>query len=128
MGGFERFDGQPRPSEAADAANIAARRGTIQAVPGTGPVRGVWVFDGDIYAFRDQTTGVGGMFRATAGGWALLPFGSILQFTAGSHIFLEGEYVVGATSTATAFIGDRPAGWRMGRQRGRLHDRLQGSR
>ena len=55
FGGYERFDGQLRPSDAADAANIAARREAIQAVPGTGPVRGVWVFDQNVYAFRDQT-------------------------------------------------------------------------
>src|SRR5262245_51684268 len=59
MGGYERFDGHPRPSDVtisseADWATVAARRSAITSVPGTGPVRGVWVFDGAVYAFRDQ--------------------------------------------------------------------------
>ena len=47
-GGFERFDGQPRPSEGIDQNDAEARRRLIRPVPGTGPVRGVWVYDGDI--------------------------------------------------------------------------------
>jgi hypothetical protein len=106
-GGYERFDGQPRPSDASDAVNRESRREAIDPVPGTGPVRGVWVFDGDIYAFRDQIGGVAaqsGMFKATGGGWVQQAYGTLLPFVAGSDDFVAGEYVVGATSLATAYI------------------------
>ena len=88
MQGYERFDGQPAPSEviaanlpgfpfpttedtiAAIKAAQAARRAAIQPVPGSGPVRGVFVFNGQRYAFRDNAAGdAGKMYRATATGW-----------------------------------------------------------
>jgi hypothetical protein len=57
-------------------------RGDIQAVPGSGPIRGVWYFAGSLYAFRDNAGGTACvMHRATSGGWvtvttpALLPGG-----------------------------------------------------
>ena len=89
FGGYERFDGQPRPSDATDPVIIAeSRREAIKPVPGTGPVRGVWVFDGDVYAFRDQTDGVaGGMFQATGGGWVQHDASAtMLQFVAGDRM------------------------------------------
>jgi hypothetical protein len=106
-GGYERFDGQPRPSDAPNQNDAEARRRLIRAVPGIGPVRGVWVYDGDIYAFRDQTTGAtaaAAMFKASLGGWQKLNFGYLLPFVAGSNDFVVGEYIVGGTSLATAFV------------------------
>jgi len=107
FGGYERFDGSPRPSDASDAVNAESRRGNIHPVPGSGPVRGVWVYDSDIYAFRDQTEGLNsaaGMFKATGGGWLAQAFGYLIPFVAGTDDFVTGEYVVGGTSLATAFI------------------------
>ena len=88
MQGYERYDGQPAPSEviaadlpgfpfpttedtiAAIKAAQAVRRSAIQPVPGSGPVRGVFVFNGQRYAFRDNAAGdAGKMYRATAAGW-----------------------------------------------------------
>lgn len=107
MAGYERFDGQPSPSTvvAADLpgfpfadtdATIAAvkaaqqdRRDDIQPVPGSGPVRGVFVFEGETYAFRNTADGLAAkMYRATATGWdevttpALLPNGRYETFEA----------------------------------------------
>lgn len=49
------------------------RRAAIQAVPGSGPVRGVWEFEGQLLAFRDNANGTGlVMHRATADGWEAL--------------------------------------------------------
>ena len=106
-GGFERFDGQPRPSDGIDPNDAEARRRLIGKVPGVGPVRGVWVYDGDIYAFRDQATGAtaaAAMFKASGGGWVQQVFGTLLPFVAGTNDFVPGEYVVGASSLATAFV------------------------
>jgi len=55
--------------------NLAADeyRGDIQAVPGEGPLRGVWGYDGKLYAFRDnvgQTEAK--MYLATTGGWSVV--------------------------------------------------------
>ena len=103
-GGYERFDGHIRPSDSTDAAVIANRRAAILAVPGEGPVRGVWVFDGYVYAFRDQGDGYSAMFRSSLSGWQQISFGYKLQFGLGEVAFTDGEYVTGSTSGATAQI------------------------
>jgi hypothetical protein len=104
MGGYERFDGQPRPSDVTDQALVSARRGSIREVPGIGPVRGVWVFDGYVFAFRDQVDGAGGMFRSSNGGWSRLTFGSLLPFFEAEAQFEVDDFVVGVTSGASAKI------------------------
>jgi hypothetical protein len=55
--GYERFDGQPSPSEQAIADREAARL-LIQRVPGEGPVRGVFCHKNKTYAFRDAVGGL----------------------------------------------------------------------
>lgn len=55
--GYERFSGEP----------IA-----YQAVPGTGPVRGVHVYKGDVYAIRDENGVYGRMYKSTPTGWLLV--------------------------------------------------------
>lgn len=73
--GYERFDGQASPSSIAapggDTTNRDAQRALINPVPGSGPIRGVWVYEGDVYAFRDNAVGDEcKMHKATATGWA----------------------------------------------------------
>lgn len=102
--GYERFDGQPSPSQGADATAIALRRAAILTVPGTGPVRGVWVYGGRVWAFRDANDGTGAMFGSSAAGWVQQTFGSSLSFSTGTAEFQEGQIVVGATSAASATI------------------------
>jgi hypothetical protein len=102
-GGFERYDGSPAPSGSSDPVEIASRRSLITMVPGVGPVRGVWCFDGFVYAFRDQANGSSGMFRAI-NGWQAMSFGYKLQFGSGTDEFLEGETVTDSSSGATAKI------------------------
>lgn len=102
--GLERFDGHPRPSDSTVSADITAARALISAVPGTGPVRGVWVFDGHIYAFRDSVSGLGKMYRDSAAGWVEMTFGYELAFTTGTAEITEGEVVTGGTSSATATV------------------------
>jgi len=103
-GGFERYDGRPSPSSGLDPTEIAALRAAIQKVPGDGPVRGVWVYNGYVYAFRDQLDGSGGMFRAEGAGWIKMSFGYKLQFGSGTAAFVPDEFVLGSTSGASAMI------------------------
>lgn len=87
-------------------AAIERRRDAIQAVPGSGPVRGVWAYDGDVYAFRDNAGGTAGvMHKATASGWSAVNLGRELAFTSGgTYEIVEGNTITGATSGATAVI------------------------
>jgi hypothetical protein len=71
--GYERYDGQPSPSLGADAEEIATRRTAIQRVPGSGPVRGVFVLKGIRYAFRNTADGLNKrLYKATSTGWELV--------------------------------------------------------
>lgn len=87
--------------------NLAADeyRADIQPVPGSGPVRGVALYKGDVYAWRDNSGGTASvMYKATASGWSAVPLGKELSFSTGSVEFAEGATVSGATSGATGVI------------------------
>lgn len=73
------------------------------AVPGEGPVRGVWVYKGTGYAVRDQAK-TGGLFKATGAGWSQITMPAYLLYDGGSAEFVEGTTVTGLTSGATAVI------------------------
>lgn len=103
-GGIERYSGMPRPSDSSDPIVIAARRAAITAVPGIGMVRGVQVYAGHLYAFRDVDGSIGGMYMDSAAGWVLQTFGTLIYFQTGTAEFIEGENLVGGTSGATATI------------------------
>lgn len=81
--GYERFDGQPSPSKFnvesyTDEADYLAQlrtgtdaaRALIQPVPGTGPVRGVVMFNNVVYAWRDSIAADKlQMYQSTPAGW-----------------------------------------------------------
>ena len=104
--GYERYDGRPSPyqGDVLDTLGMASRRGVIEAVPGSGPVRGVWVYGGFVWAFRDTTGGAGAMYKATPDGWVQQTFGHVLFFTSAVTAFVVGETVTGGTSSATGTI------------------------
>ena len=80
-------------------------RADIQAVPGSGPIRGVAYYDGDIYAWRDNAGATAlGMYKSSTSGWTEQFFGSELSFTGGSAEILAGQTVTGATSGATGVV------------------------
>jgi len=91
------------------AYRVAAReaqRALIQAVPGSGPVRGVVEYRGNVYAFRNN---VGGsacvMYKATATGWTAVPGFAKLKFTGGLAAGIAvGNTVTGATSAHTGVV------------------------
>lgn len=95
------------PSDHADYALLAAndQRAFIFVVPGSGPIRGVWVFNDVVYAFRDNAGGTAGqMWKATTGGWVQVAFGTEIQFTNAVGQINVGDTVTGGTSGATAIV------------------------
>lgn len=80
-------------------------RGLISDVPGAGPVRGGFVFNGIPYAFRDNIGATQGrMWKATATGWVQQTFGKRIRFNLGLVEIAEGATITGATSGATAHV------------------------
>lgn len=69
----------------------------IQAVPGSGPVRGVWRHEGTTYAFRDNAGATACVLhKASASGWQPVAMKHVLRFLNGT--MAEGEIVEGATT------------------------------
>ncbi|RMB11925.1 hypothetical protein [Eilatimonas milleporae] len=77
------------------------QRALIRPVPGSGPVRGVHMLDGVLYALRDNAAGSEKhLWRATADGWHRVATGRQLDFTAGTADVAVGATLTGATSGA----------------------------
>lgn len=94
------LNGGSTPQLHATYKNLAADnyRADIAKPTGTGPIRGVWYYNGDIYCFRDNNATPAtscGMWKATTGGWTAVSLGTEVQFTTGS----VAEPVDGATLT-----------------------------
>lgn len=86
-------------------AAIEARRADILQVPGSGHVRGVWLYKGDRYAVRDNVAATGAeLFKATSSGWAAQDLGQLLEFNTSTSQFNDGATVTGAISGATGVI------------------------
>lgn len=101
-GAAEQDDHLEWQLEASDQA-----RALIEAVPGSGAIRGVFDFDGVRWAVRDNEGGTAGiLYKSSAAGWVQEPsaFGNELFFDAGTAAFEEGETVTGGTSGATASV------------------------
>jgi hypothetical protein len=97
----------PSPSDDADYTNLAAasQRLNILKVPGSGKIRGVWCYKDVWYAFRDNAGATAGaMYKSTAGGWSLIPFGTEIQFTGAVGQVNIGDTITGGTSGATATV------------------------
>ena len=90
--GFERFDGRTAPSAGGD-------RALITAVPGEGPVRGVWLYNGQVLAFRNvaEPSNFLKIWKATAAGWVEVSFGYWLTLQ-----YLVGEVFPGNVVTSTS--------------------------
>lgn len=81
--------------------NLAAEeyRGDIGAVPGSGDILGVWVYDGNVYAFRNHTDGLSAkMWVATASGWDEIVTGVTLN-PGGAYEFVNWNFSGAANST-----------------------------
>ena len=83
---------------------IEDQRSIIEIVPGEGSVLGVWVFNGDAYAFRNKTGGAtAGMYKSTSTGWTEIDLGSALNFDGTT---VDGEPVPGNSGTPTTITGN----------------------
>lgn len=79
-----QIGGAPLPSDDANYSLLAAnaQRNNISAVPGSGPVYGVKLYKNNVYAFRNNVGGtINQMYKASAAGWVLVPFGLEIQLT-----------------------------------------------
>lgn len=87
--------------------NLAADvyRALIAAVPGSGKVLGVNLYNDVVYAFRNNAGGTAAaLYKSTAGGWSLVSLGRSLRFTTGNAVVAEGATLTGATSGASAVV------------------------
>lgn len=107
ISGTVLVNGASSPSDDSDYALLAAndQRLNISAVPGSSRIRGVWVYNDTVYAFRDNAGGTAGdMYKATASGWSKITFGTELQFSTATGQISTGNTITGATSGATATV------------------------
>jgi hypothetical protein len=99
-------------------------RADIQAVPGSGPVRGVASYNGSKYAWRDSADGTTlGMFKATSSGWTAVAFAKEMTFDTGIAAIADGVTITGGTSGATAHVSRTvlaSGSWASGDAAGRL--------
>ena len=83
--------------------NLAADvyRADIGAVPGSGNVLGVWVYNDDVYAFRNNVGGTAAvMHKATTGGWTAVNLGEQIEFTNANASVGEGDTLTQGGVTA----------------------------
>lgn len=103
--GTAQLDTSPDDETAAawDATATSNARALIAEVPGQGPVRGVWSYNGERYAWRDNVGATAAvMHKATTAGWVAVTMSRRLAFTSGGVAEIEaGDTIVGATSGAT---------------------------
>ena len=105
----QQQNGATLPSDHADYLLLAANdtRQLIAAVPGSGPIRGAWIYNDVVYAFRDNAAGTAGaMYKATNSGWTQIALGFEMQFTAGTAPILVGDVLgnLGTAPTATVTV------------------------
>lgn len=101
------IEGASSASDHADYHLLAAddRRADILAVPGSGPIRGIFVYNDIVHAFRDNVGATAGnLYKQSAGGWVQVTFGREIQFTGATGEIFAGNTVTGATSGATATV------------------------
>lgn len=78
------------------------QRSLIAAVPGSGPVRGAVMFNGTVYAFRNNLAATStDMYASSSTGWQAVNLGSYVTFTSGTAIINDGDTVTGFSSGAT---------------------------
>jgi hypothetical protein len=94
-------------SDDADYALLAANdvRSFIQAVPGSGPIRGIEIYNDTVYVFRDNAGGTAGdLYKSTVSGWTQVLLGREIKFKSGTAQVSEGDTITGAASGATAVV------------------------
>ena len=73
----------------------------IAAVPGTGPILGVWHYNNVVYAFRNTlTTGVG-MYKSSTSGYVQVVFGEEVSFSNANTSVQDADVLTQGAVTAT---------------------------
>lgn len=85
---------------------IETRRGVIGTVPGSGLILGVWYFNGEIMAFRNNSGGTAAqLYKSSTSGWVLQNLGRYIAFTSGGTTAIAvGDTIEGDVSGAQATI------------------------
>lgn len=98
------------------------RQALIGKVPGSGPLRGLAILDGTLYAWRNNAGGTAmAIYKSTTSGWTLVPLGEVLTFSAGSSEYADGETITQGGVSATILRVVLESGtWAGGTAAGRL--------
>lgn len=68
-------------------------RNRIQAVPGSGPIRGVVVYGGTVYGVRDTEDGTGAkLYASSSTGWQEVDLGEATLLPGGSYKFITANF------------------------------------
>ena len=104
-GAVERGAGTDGDDRAWLSLAVERARSLTGPVPGSGPVRGIAMLRGTVYAVRDNAAGTQAVLhRAGDSGWQSCALGWVLAFAVGSAEFTEGQTVTGTSSSATGTI------------------------
>lgn len=86
-------------------ASIERARSKIGTVTGSGAIRGVWSYSGNIYAFRDNVGATEcNMYKESASGWTAVDLGQYIKYNNGTAAVAEGVTLTGVTSGATGVV------------------------
>lgn len=109
-----RLDTLPTEGDFRSSANdllwyteaVEYARTAIEAVPGSGAVRGVLWFGGKLHAWRDNAGATAGVVHhSSAAGWAATDLGYLVRFTSGGpYNFAVGDVITGDQTGATATV------------------------
>lgn len=82
--------------------SAAVYRALIAAAPGSGAIRGVHIYNGSVYAFRDNVGATACvMHKATAAGWSAVALGEVVTFSNANTSVGEGDTLTQGAVTAT---------------------------
>jgi hypothetical protein len=98
-------------------------RADIGAVPGSGSVRGIFQFNGTVYAFRNNGGGTAcAMYRSSGSGWTAITFPYEVAFTTGTGTApAEGSTITkGAVSAVVRRVVLESGTWGAGTAAGRF--------
>lgn len=78
----------------------------VGAVPGSGPIRGLFLARDTLYAFRNNVGATAAaMYKASSSGWTQVNLGLEIAFTSGgTQEIFDGDVIVGMTSAAFATV------------------------
>jgi hypothetical protein len=99
---FLRLDRADDNGASMMALSSTLYRASIQTVPGSGKIRGLQYYLGNLYAWRNNAGGTGcDIYKSSVVGWALVSLGNQISFTAGSGILVDGATLTQGAVTAT---------------------------